>query len=209
MKQRILIEDYENYEIVKEEEVADDIDSLSREQIRKWARIRFTGKLGKNTASLVHRSLGFKAIKLILEYRERAGVNPIDRYVFGEPSQFHTQNTFQACQLIRKFALESGIENPKLLRTRLLRQHLAIETATSSVDHRLEGRVSDFMSHKRQIHQDYYVLTQKRDDITKVSQLLEKNLSSKKSCSQRSAKPKPSTSAQSDHDSDGISSGEE
>ncbi|KAK9873535.1 hypothetical protein WA026_022948 [Henosepilachna vigintioctopunctata] len=102
------------------------------------------------------------------------------RYVFGEPSNVHTQKTFQTCQLIRNLAHESGIESSKLLRTRLLRQHLATETATSSVDQRLEGRVSDFMSHKRQIHQDYYVMTQKTDDITKVSQLLEDFSSNKK-----------------------------
>ncbi|KAK9876206.1 hypothetical protein WA026_011337 [Henosepilachna vigintioctopunctata] len=178
--QRILIEDYRDYEILEDEDVADDTDTLSREQIKKWARIRFTGKLGKNTALLIHRSLGFRAIDLILHYRERAGVNASNRYVFGEPSNVHTQKTFQACQLIRNLAHESGIENSKLLRTRLLRQHLATETATSSVDQRLEGRVSDFMSHKRQIHQDYYVMTQKTDDITKVSQLLEDFSSNKK-----------------------------
>lgn len=50
---------------------------------------------------------------------------------------------------------------------------MATETAQSHVDQRLEGRVSDFMSHKRQIHEDYYVMTQKTDDITKVSKLLE------------------------------------
>lgn len=83
------------------------------------------------------------------------------------------QNTFQACTLIRKFAFQSGIENPELLRTRLLRQHLATETAKTCVDPHIEGRVSDFMSHNRQIHEDYYVLTQKTDDITKVSKLLE------------------------------------
>lgn len=70
--------------------------------------------------------------------------------------------------------MESGIDNPELIRTRLLRQHLATETARSQVDSRLEGRVSDFMAHKRQIHENYYVLTQKSDDITKVSKLLEK-----------------------------------
>ncbi|KAL3276320.1 hypothetical protein HHI36_024343 [Cryptolaemus montrouzieri] len=147
---------------------------------KKWARISFTGKLGKNTALLVHRDLGFKAIDLILKYREKAGVNPLNRFIFGVPSRFHSQNTFQACQLIRKLAQESGIENSQLLRTRLLRQHLATETATSSVDERLEGRVSDFMSHKRQIHQDYYVMTQKKDDITKVSRLLETFSTSKR-----------------------------
>ncbi|KAL3290539.1 hypothetical protein HHI36_023879, partial [Cryptolaemus montrouzieri] len=162
-----------------DDEVDEEIDDLYRTN-KKWARISFTGKLGKNTALLVHRDLGFKAIDLILKYREKAGVNPLNRFIFGEPSRFHSQNTFQACQLIRKLAQESGIENSQLLRTRLLRQHLATETATSSVDERLEGRVSDFMSHKRQIHQDYYVMTQKKDDITKVSRLLENFSTSKR-----------------------------
>lgn len=100
-------------------------------------------------------------------------MHPNNRFVFGEPFHYRTQNTFQACNLIRKFALQSGIENSKLLRTRLLRQHLATETARICTDPHIEGRVSDFMSHNKQIHEDYYVLTQKTDDITKVSKLLE------------------------------------
>lgn len=171
--QRILIEDYKNYEIFEDEDITYDIDNLSKEQGKKWARVRFTGKLGKNTALLIHREIGFRAIDLILKYRIESGVHPNNRFVFGEPSHYRTQNTFQACNLIRKFAYQSGIENPELLRTRLLRQHLATETAKICADPRIEGRVSDFMSHNKQIHDDYYVLTQKTDDITKVSKLLE------------------------------------
>ena len=189
--QRILIDDYKSYEVA-DEDLSDELDTLSKEQIKKWARIRFTGKLGKNTALLVHRELGFKAINLILKYRSKAGVDPSNVFVFGEPSQYKKQATFQACHLIRKFSFESGIENPQLLRTRLLRQHLATETAQSRIDARLEGRVSDFMSHKRQIHEDYYVITQKTDDITKVSRLLE-DFSSVKEPQQEYAGPSVST----------------
>ncbi|KAJ8951251.1 hypothetical protein NQ317_000558, partial [Molorchus minor] len=170
--QRILIDDYKNYEIVGSDEITD-TDLVFREQIQKWTRVKFTGKLGNNTALLIHRDIGFRAIDLILKYRDVAGVPKENKFVFGVPSQYRQQGTFQTCQLIRKLADLSGIENPELLRTRLLRQHLATETATSQVDDRLEGRVSDFMSHKRQIHKDFYVMTQKKDNITKGSQLLE------------------------------------
>ncbi|KAL3285770.1 hypothetical protein HHI36_000294 [Cryptolaemus montrouzieri] len=67
-----------------DDEVDEEIDDLYRTN-KKWARISFTGKLGKNTALLVHRDLGFKAIDLILKYREKAGVNPLNRFIFGEP----------------------------------------------------------------------------------------------------------------------------
>lgn len=90
--QRILIEDYKHYEVIDDEIF--DCDSLSKEQITKWARIRFTGKLGNNTALLVHRKFGFKAIDLILKYREEGGVNSENRYVFGEPLKFRKQSTF-------------------------------------------------------------------------------------------------------------------
>lgn len=163
--QRILIDDFKNHEIMNDDVI---IDHLDKEQVKKWARIRFTGKLGKNTALLVDRDFGFTALNFILKYREISGVPVTNKYVFGAPSQFHSQNTFQACKFIRKFSENSGIENPHLLRTRLLRQHFATEIATADVDNRIEGRVSDFMSHKRKIHDDYYVMTQKRDDITKV-----------------------------------------
>ncbi|KAK9883739.1 hypothetical protein WA026_001927 [Henosepilachna vigintioctopunctata] len=124
------------------------------------------------------------------------------RYVFGGPYRVHTQKTLQTCQLIRNSAHESRIENPKLLRTRWLRQHLASETVTSSVDQRLEKRISDFMSHKRQIHLDYYVITQKTDDTTKVSQLLE-DFSSNKKTHRGLGSPSTSSQANTSEDNSG------
>lgn len=179
--QRIFIEDYEHYEILSKNEMENE-DFIYKEQSKKWARIRFTGKLGNDNALLIHRDLGFRAINLILKYREMAGVNTSNRYIFGEPSQFHFQKTFQACSLIRTISRESGIPNSELLRTRLLRQHLATETASHNVDSKLENRLSDFMSHNRKIHDVHYVLTKKKDDIMKVSTLLE-NFSSSKNMS--------------------------
>ncbi|KAK9872831.1 hypothetical protein WA026_019616 [Henosepilachna vigintioctopunctata] len=130
--ERLLIDEYLNYDIVGDDELRDD-DLLSREQIKKWARIKFT--------------------------------------------EHHSQQTLKACVLIRRISEESGIKDSQLIRTRLLRQNLATETANENVDQRLESRVSDFMSHQRKIHEDYYVMTKKADDITKVSTLL-KNFSS-------------------------------
>ncbi|XP_044752192.1 uncharacterized protein LOC123312064 [Coccinella septempunctata] len=187
--QRILIEDYKHYEVLEENEMENE-DLISKEQSKKWARIKFTGKLGNDNALLVHRDLGFKAINLILKYREEAGVDKSNRYIFGEPSQYHAQKTFQACSLIRKLSEESGIPNSELMRTRLLRQHLATETASHNIDSKLENRLSDFMAHNRKIHDVHYVLTKKKDDIMKVSTLLE-NFSSTKNL--------PSTSCNSEN----------
>ncbi|KAK9893039.1 hypothetical protein WA026_023339 [Henosepilachna vigintioctopunctata] len=135
--------------------------------------MKFTGKLGKDNAMLIHRDIGFKSIDLILKYRELAGVNKFNKYVLGIPSDCHSQPTLKACALIRRIAEESGIKDSQLIRTRVLRPHLATETAHENVDPRLESRVSDFMSHHRKIHEDYYVMSKKTDDITKVSTLLE------------------------------------
>lgn len=50
---------------------------------------------------------------------------------------------------------------------------MATETATKNVDTKLENRVSDFMSHQRKIHETHYVMTKKKEDIVRVSSLLE------------------------------------
>ncbi|KAG5863426.1 hypothetical protein JTB14_036557 [Gonioctena quinquepunctata] len=47
--QPILVDDYKSYEILNEDDVSGDTDALSKEQIKKWARILLTGKLGQNT----------------------------------------------------------------------------------------------------------------------------------------------------------------
>lgn len=55
-----------------------------------------------------------------------------------------------------------------------MRQHLATETAKTCVNPHIEGIVLDFIYHNKEIHEDYYVQTQKTNDIIKASKLLEK-----------------------------------
>lgn len=45
--QRILIDDYKNYEIINEHDLSEHTDALSKGQIMISARIRLTGKLEK------------------------------------------------------------------------------------------------------------------------------------------------------------------
>lgn len=54
-----------------------------------------------------------------------------------------------------------------------MRQHIATATIVYNVNERLENKLSDFMSHERQIHKDFYVMTQKEQDFAKVLKLLE------------------------------------
>lgn len=77
--QRILIVDFKHYEVIEDYEIENE-DLFTKEQSRKWARIKFTGKLGNDNALLVHRDLGFKAINLILKFREDTCVSEVNRY---------------------------------------------------------------------------------------------------------------------------------
>ncbi|XP_044766218.1 uncharacterized protein LOC123322340 [Coccinella septempunctata] len=180
-----------------------------RAQLRAFGKLILTAKEIDSSVSNMYDLLDARNVPLIIEainkiagldsktglYRAPAATSlgtELKRiwYIFGEPSQYHAQKTFQACSLIRKLSEESGIPNSELMRTRLLRQHLATETASHNIDSKLENRLSDFMSHNRKIHDVHYVLTKKKDDIMKVSTLLE-NFSSTKNL--------PSTSCNSEN----------
>lgn len=71
--QRIFIEDYEHYEILSKNEMENE-DFIYKEQRKKWARMRFTGKLGNDNVLLIHRDLVFRAINLILNPNKAKGL---------------------------------------------------------------------------------------------------------------------------------------
>lgn len=50
--QRILLDNYKNYEIIADNDLPIETDALSKEQAKKWARIRLTGKLGSGFSEL-------------------------------------------------------------------------------------------------------------------------------------------------------------
>jgi len=83
--QRILLEDFYNYETLNEKSDPDLFKSLSdsaKEIAHKYARFQIRGKLNRPVPVLLHSDL-LDCIQLFIQCREQANVHPKNPYVFG------------------------------------------------------------------------------------------------------------------------------
>lgn len=126
--ERVLIEDFNNYEKLNENMYNDIYKSLSTEHKRiaqKYVRFCIRGKLGRTVPVLLSNHL-FQSVILILKYRKQAGVSKKNPYVFGLPGRNKERYKYlRACALLRKFAEECNANQSSTLRGTILRKHVA------------------------------------------------------------------------------------
>jgi len=86
--ERILIEDFQNYERLNKNVNNDIFNSLSEENkkvAKKYVRFCIRGKLGRTVPVLLTNDL-FQCVTLIIRFRKEAQVPTKNPYVFGLPS---------------------------------------------------------------------------------------------------------------------------
>lgn len=126
--ERILIEDFKNYESINKNMYSDIYVSLSEENRKiaeNYSRFCIRGKLGRTVPVLLTNEL-LKCINLILQFRKEAEVPQKNPYVFG--LRGYNKNRYRylrACILMRKFAEECNAIESSSLRGTILRKHVA------------------------------------------------------------------------------------
>ncbi|XP_074033916.1 uncharacterized protein isoform X1 [Leptinotarsa decemlineata] len=173
--QRIELDDFNKRECVSEK---DFINLTEHEKIQasKYIRVEFKGKLGNTTALLVDKNQILPYLKTKIKYRVKAGVHPENPYLFGFPSK-DKYKIYDTYRYNRLFSEDSGIN--KTLTFTNLRKHFATEVAKEGTSHEEELRISNYMSHKYNIHKTFYDQSTPLIDITTVSQRLEKSAKKK------------------------------
>lgn len=81
-------------------------------------------------------------------------------------------NNIRGCDCLRKYAKESGAENPELLRSTKLRKHVATLCQLLDLNEQELEQVARFMGHDIRVHRDFYRQTDKTFQMTKISKLL-------------------------------------
>lgn len=171
--ERITINDYKSYQFVNEGTDLDVFSSLSSEAqvlTRQYARFVIRGKLARGVPVLVHQEI-ISCIDMILKYRQDAGVDRENKFVFGIPGGSYKY--LRACVLLRKYSELCSATNPQLLRGTHLRKHIATQSVLLNLK---EGDVRDlanFLGHSDKIHHDHYRLPIATREIVKISKLLE------------------------------------
>lgn len=114
-----------------------------------------------------------RAIKFILKYREEAGVSKKNPYVFGIPGNSTVHTHLSACNLMRRFSVESKIPNPELLRGTFLRKHLATQAGLLDLDATEVNDLANFMGHADKIHREHFRISVASREVHRVSRVLE------------------------------------
>lgn len=172
--ERAQITDFKAYHTAKDEPNKDVQGVLNREELKateKYVRFCIRGKLNRTVPVLLNRN-EFSAIKLILNYREKAGVSRNNPYIFGVPGGGES-NYLSACTLIRKYSVECGAEFPSRLRGTLLRKHIATRSAVMDLEESQVSELANFMGHSESIHRLHYRISLPTQQIAKTSKVLE------------------------------------
>lgn len=174
--ERILIEDFKNYQKITDSNTGDPHKNFTSEEkkaAQKYVRFEIRGKLNRTVPVLAHVEL-ITYIEYALALRAKAGVDENNPYVFRIPG--HLKGDFKylrACVLMRCYAVECGAERPQTLRGTVLRKHVATMCMYYNLpDHELD-RLVNFMGHAKAIHKDYYRKPDLEHEILVISKLLE------------------------------------
>lgn len=174
--ERVLIEDFKNYEKINENMHKDIYTSLSKANKKiaeKYIRFCIRGKLGRTVPVLLSNEL-FESINIILQLRNEAEVPAKNPYVFGLPGLRNQRYKYlRACNLLREFSTECNAIESTTLRGTTLRKHVATYCIQLNLNDVQVSDLATFMGHTEKIHKDHYRLPLASRDILNISQYLE------------------------------------
>lgn len=172
--ERATIEDFKNSQNIENDDPAF-LQSLPEDyqmNAKRYWRFEIRGKKARGVPVLLSKKL-FECIQLILCNREKAGILPSNPYIFALPGKSYIPLHLKACDLMRKFAKESGVDNHHLIRGTQLRKQLATQTSVLNLDENEVSDLANFLGHAEKVHRDHYRIPVVSREIGRVSKLLE------------------------------------
>ncbi|KYN08439.1 hypothetical protein ALC62_00571 [Cyphomyrmex costatus] len=175
--EHVLIEDYERYESLNENNYPDLFATLTNEMkilAQKYVRFAIRGKLGRSVPVLLSANL-VQCIQIILNYRKHAKVPEKNPYIFGLPSTVSNRYKYlRACDLMRDYSSACGTRVPHSLRSTQLRKHIATQCGILDISESQTLLLADHMGHDIAIHKKHYRQACLNKEILQLSKLLEK-----------------------------------
>ncbi|XP_066585638.1 uncharacterized protein [Prorops nasuta] len=174
--ERIIIDDFNNYERINKKTYSELYDKLSEKAknvANRYVRFLIRGKLGRTVAVLLDPVM-LESIETILKYRKEARVHKKNKYVFGLPGHDNMiEKHLNACHLMRKFAYDCKPKNPETLRATELRKHIATTCISLNLNSNEVTDLTNFMGHHEKIHMQHYRQPLVSKDILAISKLLQ------------------------------------
>lgn len=168
--QRIFLETYISAPSeISQEEVESSLSEMERHLTQRFKRIVVRGKRGRGVPILFTPSIQ-KSIKLLLETRKVT--NYIDKqntYLFALPN---SMSCLRGSDAIRKLSKDCGAKNPENLTSTRLRKQVATVAQLLNLSENDIEQLATFMGHSKEVHKQFYRLSESTFQVTKVSKLL-------------------------------------
>ncbi|XP_043284224.1 uncharacterized protein [Venturia canescens] len=173
--ERTTISDLKNAETVDENTNPEIYGSLSEDEKKyagQYTRFIITGKLGRDVPVLLDSKMR-DCLDLILRYRSSTKITPKNPYVFGIPGFVDGRFKYlRACDLMREYSQECGVQHPERLRGTSLRKHMATVCAARNMDENKVVDIANYMGHAETIHRSHYRQSVVTRDVVQVARIL-------------------------------------
>lgn len=114
---------------------------------RNYVRYITRGKRDRTVPVILSSTL-VKAYNLILKFRKAAGVSSDNPYMFGLPRKRKGDHKYiESCALMRKISVKSGVENPELLRSTILRKQIATDAVSQNLLEETISTLAECLGH--------------------------------------------------------------
>ncbi|WAR31628.1 hypothetical protein MAR_034170, partial [Mya arenaria] len=150
-------------------EVASCLSPFERQLAENMKRIEIRGKRGRRVPVLLTDKL-HQQMEILMKTREVVGISTRNIYVFARFGD--AEFPLRSSDVLRKFALECGANNPELITSTSLRKHVAtISQILNLKDNELD-QLANFLGHDVRIHREFYRLPEDTIQLAKISKLL-------------------------------------
>ncbi|CAM4572114.1 unnamed protein product [Leuciscus chuanchicus] len=149
-------------------DVAVGLTAFEQKLCAHFSRVEIRGKKGRKVAVLLSPDM-VNALTLLISKRQECGVPQDNTFLFARPSCL---TSYRGQDCLRIYADECGAQNPELLRSTLLRKHVATLSQVLNLKNHELDQVADVLGHDIRVHREYYRLPEATTQLAKISKLL-------------------------------------
>ncbi|XP_029003360.1 uncharacterized protein LOC114853759 [Betta splendens] len=149
-------------------EIYETLSPVEKQMSHRLTRIVTRGKRGRKVPILLLERTK-SSIDFLIQKRKEVGILEENPFLFA---RIGSLTNLRGCDCLRKFAAESKVNNPELLRSTKLRKHIATLCQLLDLDNQELEQVARFMGHDIRVHCQYYRQTDKTFQVAKIGKLL-------------------------------------
>ncbi|TRY65314.1 hypothetical protein DNTS_029582, partial [Danionella cerebrum] len=149
-------------------DIYETLSAVEKQLSHRLTRVVTRGKRGRKVPILlIERTKA--SLDFLIKKRTEVGVLDDNPFLFA---RIGTLTNIRGCDCLRKFAQESKVSRPELLRSTKLRKHVATLCQLLDLDNQELEQVARFMGHDIRVHCEYYRQTDKTFQVAKIGKLL-------------------------------------